>query len=173
MSSNAWKKLSPEVRRELLRHVKPSAPSAQQQAAAASRLRGRTGDGGGGGGGSSGSERSARARRWMVGCVGFVGCAATLPLYATQKIGSLTDRDDPLTAAQVRRGAFMNSGSRDAGKDPNWDLKTGTYIYPEGFAEHLKMQDPEETDFGPDIGPIVQKERKEQQQQQQKRSKER
>ena len=39
------------------------------------------------------------------------------------------------------------------------------YIYPKGFAEHLKMQNPEETDFGPDIGPMVQDERKRRQQQ--------
>jgi hypothetical protein len=161
MSSNAFKKLPPEVRRELLRHVKPSkSPHAKEAADRlhAQHLRRE----------ASGSERSKSTRNWLIGCVGFVGCAATLPYYATQKIGSLTDRDDPLTAAQVRRGAFMNSGSRDAGKDTNWDLKTGTYVYPKGFAEHLKMQDPEETDFGPDIGPVVQKERKQRQAKRQK-----
>ena len=153
-SSNAWKKLAPEVRRELLRHVKPKNAN-ERLLNQHQKMQ------------DAGSERSQKMKRWLLGCVGFVGCAATLPYYATQKIGSLTDRDDPLTAAQVRRGAFMNSGSRDAGKDTNWDLKTGTYVYPKGFAEHLKMQNPEETDFGPDIGPMVQNERKQQQQQQQ------
>uniref|UniRef100_A0A7S0T8G9 Uncharacterized protein n=1 Tax=Pseudo-nitzschia delicatissima TaxID=44447 RepID=A0A7S0T8G9_9STRA len=158
MSSNAFKKLSPEVRRELLRHVKPSSNGSQKTKQAAQRLE------------ESQQARNAKTKRWLLGCVGFVGCAATLPYYVTQKIGNLTARDDPLTAAQVRRGAFMNSGSRDAGKDTNWDLKNGQYVYPKGFAEHLKMQNPEETDFGPDIGPIVQNERKQQklkQQQQQ------
>eukprot|EP00531_Pseudo-nitzschia_arenysensis_P016283 CAMPEP_0116129282 /NCGR_PEP_ID=MMETSP0329-20121206/7843_1 /TAXON_ID=697910 /ORGANISM="Pseudo-nitzschia arenysensis, Strain B593" /LENGTH=159 /DNA_ID=CAMNT_0003623543 /DNA_START=42 /DNA_END=521 /DNA_ORIENTATION=- len=155
MSSNAFKKLSPEVRRELLRHVKPSS-SSQKGKLAAKRLE------------ESERSRNASTKLWLVGCVGFVGCAATLPYYATQKIGSLTDRDDPLTAAQNRRGAFMNSGSRDAGKDTNWDLKNGRYVYPKGFAEHLKMQNPEETDFGPDIGPMVQNERKQQKLKQQK-----
>ncbi|KAJ8526195.1 hypothetical protein ON010_g14984 [Phytophthora cinnamomi] len=28
---------------------------------------------------------------------------------------------------KIRRGAYANSGSRDAGVDPDWDLKTGTY----------------------------------------------
>ena len=95
-----------------------------------------------------------------MGCTVFVGAAASLPYWATQSIGNLTDRDDPLTAAQVRRGAFLNSGSRDAGKDPNWDWKHGTYVYPKGFAEHLKQQRPNDLDLGPDIGPMVQAERK-------------
>ena len=147
MSSNAFKKLSPEVRRELLRHVKsPSSSRGNQKA-------------------NQQAASSDRTRMWLLGCVGFVGCASYVPYYATQKIGNLTDRDDPLTAAQVRRGAFNNSGSRDAGKHPNWDIKNGRYIYPKGFAEHLKMQNPEETDFGPDIGPMVQDERKRRQQQ--------
>lgn len=157
MSSKAFKNLSPEVRRELLRHVKPSPSSSasKHQSKAADHLRSRNSQREG-----AGSERKQSAKKWMYGCVGFVGCAATMPYFATQKIGNLTGRDDPLTAAQVRRGAFMNSGSRDAGKDTNWDLKTGQYIYPEGFAEHLKMQDPEETDLGPDMGQFVQNERK-------------
>ena len=159
MSSKVFQKLSPEVRRELLRHVKPTSNNTHSKKAT-DHLRARhqrMED--------AGNERNKSTKRWLLGCVGFVGCAATLPYYATQKIGSLTDRDDPLTAAQVRRGAFMNSGSRDAGKDTNWDLKTGRYIYPKGFAEHLSMQDPEETDFGPDIGPMVQQERSKRQQQ--------
>ena len=110
MASNAFKKLSPEVRRELLRHVKPSSSSPSFSQKNAEQLK---------------HERSKSARNWLFACVGFVGAAATLPYIATQKIGNLTDRDNPLTAAQVRRGAFMNSGSRDAGKDTNWDLKKG------------------------------------------------
>lgn len=143
MSSNAFKKLSPEVRRELLRHVKsPRNANKAKQAA---------------------QESSDRTRKWLLGCVGFVGCAAFMPYYATQKIGNLTDRDSPLTAAQTRRGAFNNSGSRDAGKDTNWDIKNGRYIYPKGFAEHLRIQNPEETNFGPDIGLVVENQRKQQQ----------
>lgn len=40
-------------------------------------------------------------------------------------IRPLSDRDDALTQSQIRRGAFNNSGSRDAGKDPYWDFKRG------------------------------------------------
>lgn len=151
MSSNAFKKLAPEVRRELLRHVKPSA--AQQKVrdhllAKHQRLE------------NAGGERSKSAKKWMYGCIGFVGLAASMPYFLSRKIGNLTARDDPLTAAQVRRGAFMNSGSRDAGKDRNWDLSKGVYVYPEGFAKHLSLQDPNQTDLGPDLGPAVRDEQK-------------
>eukprot|EP00536_Pseudo-nitzschia_multiseries_P014309 jgi/Psemu1/214325/e_gw1.684.5.1 len=161
MASNAFKKLPPEVRRELLRHVKPTAStSASKQSAENLRRKHERLE-------AAGNSRSRSAKNWLLGCVGFVGAAATLPYFATKNIGNLTDREEALTAAQVRRGAFNNSGSRDAGKDPNWNLKEGRYVYPKGFAEHLKMQDPNEIDLGPDMGPIVQEEKKQQSQQQQ------
>jgi hypothetical protein len=37
---------------------------------------------------------------------------------------SLTNSDQPLTGSQIQRGAYMNTGSRDAGRDPDWDPKT-------------------------------------------------
>lgn len=131
------KNLPPEVRRELLRHVKPRK-------------------------GAQSSKRNKEDGKtfWplVLGCTTFIGFGASLPYWATQTIGNLTERDEALTAAQVRRGAFMNSGTQDAGKDPNWDWKNGTYVYPKGFAEHLKRQNPNETDLGPDLGPMVQAE---------------
>ena len=67
-------------------------------------------------------------------------------------IGNLSTKDTNLNAAGVRRGAFQNSGSKDAGPDPNWDWKNGKYVYPKGFAEHLKNNsDPNETDLGPSL----------------------
>jgi hypothetical protein len=45
----------------------------------------------------------------------------------------LNEKDAPLTAAQVRRGAFNNSGSRDVGKDPNWDFQIGEYKKDSGY----------------------------------------
>jgi len=138
------KNLPPDVRRELLRHVKPRNPPGVSRTTA-----------------SSGDATKSKAY-WplVVGCTAFVGFGASLPYWATQTIGNLTDREEPLTAAQVRRGAFLNSGTHDAGKDPNWDWKNGRYVYPKGFAEHLKMQNPNETDLGPDIGPSVQEEQR-------------
>ena len=99
------------------------------------------------------------ATKVLLACTVFIGCAASIPYIATAWITNLTDRDDPLTRAQVRRGAFQNSGSIDAGKDPNWDWKQGKYVYPPGFAEHLKQQSPDQTDLGPDLlGPAVREE---------------
>jgi hypothetical protein len=136
------KNLPPDVRRELLRHIKPLASQKKQAP----------------------KQTKNNNTKMLLGCTAFVGCAASIPYWATQTIGNLTDRDDALTPAQVRRGAFLNTGSRDAGKDPNWDWKSGTYVYPKGFAEHLKQQsDPDETDLGPDLGPMVREEKQQRQ----------
>mmetsp|Transcript_28861 Transcript_28861/g.32368 ORF Transcript_28861/g.32368 Transcript_28861/m.32368 type:complete len:160 (-) Transcript_28861:86-565(-) len=159
MASKAFKKLPPDVRRELLRHVKPITPVSSSSSSAAHKKKFENLE-------AVGNNRSNSAKKWLLGCVGFVGAAASIPYFATRRIGNLTARDDPLGANQIRRGAFNNSGSRDAGKDPNWDLKTGTYVYPPGFAEHLKKQNPNETDLGPDIGPMVLAEKKQQRSQQ-------
>jgi hypothetical protein len=40
---------------------------------------------------------------------------------------NLTKSDKPLVGSQIMRGAYLNTGSHDAGLDPDWDLKTGTY----------------------------------------------
>jgi hypothetical protein len=133
----AFNKLPPEVARELLRHVKPLKAKIKPEA-----------------------EKNNGSNKILFACIGFVGFAASLPYIATQWVSNLSDRDESLTPAQVRRGAFQNSGSRDAGKDPNWNWKEGRYVYPPGFAEHLKKQDPDHTDFGPDIGPVVREEQK-------------
>jgi hypothetical protein len=135
------KKLPPDVARELLRHVKPN-PRIAKAATQADN-----------------TSKQKKSTRILLGCTAFVACAGSLPYWATQTIGNLSEKEEALTAAQVRRGAFMNSGSRDAGKDPNWDWKNGRYVYPKGFAEHLKKQNPNETDLGPDIGPMVREEK--------------
>ena len=36
-------------------------------------------------------------------------------------------KDEALTGSQVQRGPFMNSGSKDAGRDPDWNLETRTW----------------------------------------------
>mmetsp|Transcript_35874 Transcript_35874/g.111065 ORF Transcript_35874/g.111065 Transcript_35874/m.111065 type:complete len:105 (+) Transcript_35874:1004-1318(+) len=69
------------------------------------------------------SQRSAaRAKRLTVaGIVTFVGVMGCLPLFIRNRMdGSLTAADRPLTGSQVQRGQFMNSGSKDAGRDPDW-----------------------------------------------------
>ena len=115
---SALKKLPPEVARELRRHVSPrplkpmfdaNTQRAAQQLAAE-------------------QQQQKRGSGWVLaGCVAFTGAAFSIPFLAQQWIGNLNARDEPLTHAQIRRGAFMNSGSIDAGKDPAWDFRTGEY----------------------------------------------
>lgn len=46
---------------------------------------------------------------------------AVLPLYLGKRTGkNLTTQHDPLGGHQVMRGAYINSGSHDAGADPSW-----------------------------------------------------
>ena len=118
MSSNAFRKLPPDVRRELLRHVKPST-NTQTSKLNADRLRRNHENLE-----AVGKNRSKSSKKWLLGCVGFVGCAASIPYWATQKIGNLTSQEAPLSANTVRRGAFNNSGSKDAGKDENWKKRS-------------------------------------------------
>lgn len=60
--------------------------------------------------------------------------AGSFPLLATWWIGNLNQRDEALTAPQVRRGAFQNSGTRDIGKDPEWDFEKGLHKTKSGYA---------------------------------------
>jgi hypothetical protein len=65
--------------------------------------------------------------------------------------GSFIDYYYPLQAlthAQIRRGAFNNSGSRDVGKDPYWDFKTGTRIKDKSYEELFLKDNPNEMDHG-------------------------
>ena len=71
-------------------------------------------------------------------------------------IRPLTDRDGALTGSQIRRGAFNNSGSKDAGIDPYWDFKRGRRkkkgedgCEDDGGYEDLFQRDkPEEVELG-------------------------
>ena len=53
-----------------------------------------------------------------------------------------------LSAAQIRRGAFNNSGSRDAGKDPYWDFKTGTRRNDTDYVDMFLKDNPKELEHG-------------------------
>lgn len=102
----AANKIPPHIAREMRRHIgKAKAPA---PTAAATQ--------GGAPSGGSGSNKV------LIGCLGFLGFSISIPFLAMEWVGgSLTDKEENLTAAQVRRGAFLNSGSRDAGKDPDWE----------------------------------------------------
>ena len=52
----------------------------------------------------------------IFGC----GCAALPFLLARAAPTNLYAKEGPLSGSAVSRGPFLNSGSRDAGKDPDW-----------------------------------------------------
>ena len=87
----------------------------------------------------------------LIGCVTFTAMAAALPYYATKWIGNLNAKDDPLTPAQVRRGAFNNSGSKDVGKDPQWDFQTGRYKRDEEFREMMRDNNRSQIEHGDEL----------------------
>ncbi|KAA0148980.1 hypothetical protein FNF27_03759 [Cafeteria roenbergensis] len=62
-----------------------------------------------------------------VGALLVAGGFASIPFLFTKSQVRLTDKEGSLTGTQIQRGAFLNSGSKDVGVDPDWDLKTGTY----------------------------------------------
>lgn len=105
-SSAAYRKLSPQVLRELRRHVQP--PSKKTNS-------------------GKPNPQDTNSRKVLYGCIAFTGCAASIPLIAHWWMGGLVEKEEGLTPAQSRRGAFVNSGSRDVGRDPNWDFTKGVY----------------------------------------------
>ncbi len=70
-----------------------------------------------------------------------------------------------MKSSQIRRGAFNNSGSRDAGKDPMWDFKTGTRIKDNDYIDLFMKDNPNEIDHGD--GFVAKSKRQQQQQQRQ------
>ena len=85
-------------------------------------------------------DRDRRMRMVYYGCLAFTAAAASIPLAAHAWIGggnennSLTDREGALTAPQVRRGAFLNTGSRDVGRDPEWEGRRHRLANRAGYA---------------------------------------
>ncbi len=67
-----------------------------------------------------------------------VGGAATLfalamgayPIYEVQKHkkeAKLLEKEGALSGSQIQRGQYINTGSQDIGRDPDWDFKTHTW----------------------------------------------
>ena len=62
----------------------------------------------------------------VIGLFAFVGFMGALPILLSERHKRLTGgvpmiaNEDPLTPAQVRRGPYLNTGSKDAGADPDW-----------------------------------------------------
>ena len=122
----ALRKLPPDVARELLRHVspRPLKKMAQQPHHAAEALKRQQ---------SQKSSSSSGSGMVLAGCVIFTAGAFSVPFVLHRWIGNLNARDEPLTHAQIRRGAFLNSGSTDAGRDPQWDFRKGEYRKDENY----------------------------------------
>lgn len=64
----------------------------------------------------------------LAGALAFVGVMAVVPFAFTKQKASMITSERALTHSQIRRGQFMNSGSKDVGPDTNWDLKAMTYL---------------------------------------------
>ena len=77
-----------------------------------------------------------------------MGAAFSIPFVAIQWVGRLTDKEEGLTAAQIRRGAFNNSGSRDVGRDPKWDFEKGVYKKDADYQDIFARDDPTKIDHG-------------------------
>ena len=72
---------------------------------------------------------SVKARNALVGlgllaCIG--GISGATMMY-TRNQRNLLDQEAPLTDSQIMRGPYMNTGSVDAGRDPDWDIKSRTW----------------------------------------------
>eukprot|EP00565_Helicotheca_tamesis_P006886 CAMPEP_0185729288 /NCGR_PEP_ID=MMETSP1171-20130828/5077_1 /TAXON_ID=374046 /ORGANISM="Helicotheca tamensis, Strain CCMP826" /LENGTH=134 /DNA_ID=CAMNT_0028398087 /DNA_START=111 /DNA_END=515 /DNA_ORIENTATION=+ len=126
----ATNKIPPHLARELRRHLPKKTASVSS-----------------GGAGKAG-EDGYRKLKTLVGCCVFTGITASIPYWAMKWIAPLTERDEALTQSQIRRGAFNNSGSRDVGKDPMWDFKTGTRIKDKDYEQLFAKDNPDEIDHG-------------------------
>jgi hypothetical protein len=120
----AARKIPPHFARELKRHVTKQTQS------------------------SFPSTNKSNIGRTLVGCIAFAGVTASIPYFALQWIAPLNDRKEALTHSQIRRGAFNNSGSRDAGRDPNWDFKTGARIKNDEYIDLFLKDNPNEIEHG-------------------------
>ncbi len=126
-------KIPPHIARELARHVKQPLKPLNSSSSRKST--------------SQGSDGGSKLTT-VIGCFAFVGVTASLPLWAMKWIGPLNEKDGALTGSQIRRGAFNNSGSRDVGKDPNWDFKTGTRKKDKDYVDLFLKDNPNEVDHG-------------------------
>lgn len=75
---------------------------------------------------------SLRSRNMMVavGLVAFVGSMASFPfVYKRYYLGgrNLSTSREALPGQAIVRGAYVNTGSRDIGPDPDYDPSTGTW----------------------------------------------
>ena len=67
-------------------------------------------------------------RVYLAGLLGLVAFFGSAPLLLKQRNSgnNLTTQEQPLTGSQIMRGAYLNTGSKDVGNDPDWH--NGKYI---------------------------------------------
>ena len=69
----------------------------------------------------------------VLGLVAFTTLMGSVPILLQRRNkrmqggGDMLTSDKPLNATQVRRGVYLNTGSQDAGPDPDWDMKNMLY----------------------------------------------
>ena len=64
----------------------------------------------------------------VVGLLALIGGMGSIPYLTRQSQShSLFDTDKKLSGSQRQRGMNLMAGQHDAGPDPNYDAKTGTY----------------------------------------------
>lgn len=101
------RKLPPHVLRELKRHLDPPPSSAR----------------------AGGQQRKQGSNTVLYATLVLTATAASFPLVFHSWMENLNAKEEALTAPQVRRGAFQNSGTRDVGKDPDWEWEQGRAYY--------------------------------------------
>mmetsp|Transcript_28662 Transcript_28662/g.61140 ORF Transcript_28662/g.61140 Transcript_28662/m.61140 type:complete len:145 (+) Transcript_28662:113-547(+) len=129
-------KIPPHVAREMRRHVVKQRPPSS--------------------GSSSSSSSSSVSPKALAGCLALTATMMAVPYAFINWIQPLSERDSELTGSQIRRGAFNNSGSKDAGKDPYWNFKKGRRKKvgedgcedDGGYEDLFKKDNPGEVDHG-------------------------
>ena len=81
---------------------------------------------------SMAARRAAmRQRNLAVGGVvaAFAFAMSLYPMFAVrrQQEGGLQQRDDSLSGSQIQRGQYLNTGSTDIGRDPDWDFQNNEW----------------------------------------------
>ena len=116
--TSVLQKLPPHVARELRRHISPKplvSPFTKLQPPSAN------------------DSTPPGHRMVFIGCTTLIVLAGCTPLIMYYWIKPLNESDIPLTAPQIRRGAFQNSGSKDVGKDMDWNFQSGTHKLRAGY----------------------------------------
>mmetsp|Transcript_22953 Transcript_22953/g.45877 ORF Transcript_22953/g.45877 Transcript_22953/m.45877 type:complete len:153 (+) Transcript_22953:155-613(+) len=135
-------KIPSHLARELRRHVLKKSSSAPSSSKSSSSF--------------SQQQQQYSIPKVLAGCLTLTATMTIIPYYFLYHVQSLSERDSALTASQIRRGPYINSGSKDVGKDPYWDFKKGRRKKlgedgcedDGGYVDLFKRDDPREVELG-------------------------